>query len=86
MVAVVGEKNQNALRRNPSQAPIEGLARHGVMQNVPSRPEVMLRNDDLLIFVATMPVFFVAPPCCNKRELLPFVSKLEHRTIQPRKV
>ncbi|NBW79032.1 MAG: hypothetical protein EBR27_08465 [Betaproteobacteria bacterium] len=32
----------------PVQALIEGLARHGVMQIWPSKPEVMLRNDDLL--------------------------------------
>jgi hypothetical protein len=47
-------KTTDALRRNLKQAPIEGLARHGVMQNLPNKPEVMLRNDDLLILAAAM--------------------------------
>jgi predicted Fe-S protein YdhL (DUF1289 family) len=48
------------------------------MQNVPSKPEVMLRNDDLLIFAAAM-AFLVTSLCRDEWELLPFVKRIEAR-------
>lgn len=45
------------------------------MQNVPSKPEVMLRNDDLLISAAAMAILATSL-CCDKWELLPFVSRI----------
>lgn len=64
-------------RRNHHRLNVEGLARHGVMQNLPNKPEVMLRIDDLLIFAATMPVFIGTSLGRSKRELLPFVRRIK---------
>ena len=44
----------------PAQVSIEGLAQHEVMQNVPNKPEVVLRVDDLLIPAAATPLFWGA--------------------------
>ena len=69
----------SALRLNPARATIEGLARHESMRYVPNKPEavymvVVLRIDDLLILAATAICFQATSLCCNKRELLPFVT------------
>ncbi len=58
------------------------------MRYVPNRPEallvVLLRNDDLLILLATTP-FLDASLCSKKRELLPFVKELQHKPFKTQK-
>ncbi len=44
---------------------------------MPNKPEVLLRNDDLLIPVAAD--VFDTSLCSNEWELLPFVTELHHR-------
>jgi len=44
-----------------------------------NRPEVLLRNDDLLMPLQQCPLADTSL-CCKKRELLPFVKQFEHKT------
>jgi hypothetical protein len=39
--AVIAVNHKRASTEPMHQVPIEGLARHGVMRNVPSKPEVL---------------------------------------------
>lgn len=47
---------------------------------LPNKPEVMLRNDDLLILVATI-ALVATSLCCSEWELLPFVRHIEARMV-----
>ena len=74
-------------RLNPLRAPIEGLARHGIMRYVPNKPEAV---HVLYCFVMTTCryllqrcPFLATSLCCKKRELLPFVTELKHSRLKP---